>query len=404
MEMTRKSDRWLLLVVGALLLFGLIMITSIGVPKSIQLSAPGVMYPSCDDPSVDCYLLFKKHLWRLAIGLVAFFIGAKLSYRFWRKSSLVIFGILVVTLIAVLLFGSSFGTFSRSWIQIFYTTFQPTELAKLAMILYFSHWLEQKRLELKTFKYGFLPFVVIMGLIIIPVLLQPDIGSAVIIVSIAAIMYFCAETKVKHLAVGVLAAILIGVIFATTIPHIRQRFTTFVGFGDPVACKEAACWQTEQANIAVGSGGFFGKGLTQGIQKSYWLPQASDDFIFAASAEELGFMRIVFVIIAYGVIAYRGFKIAANAPDVFSMLAATGITAWITIQAYLNIAVNIGLFPVTGITLPFVSYGGSSLVSTLLGVGILVNISSHTKSYASGVHGWRHSRALPPKHSNYRRS
>lgn len=404
MEIAHKSDRWLIIAVGGLLLFGLIMITSIGVPKSIQLSAPGVLYPSCDDPAVDCYLLFKKHLLRLGIGFIAFFVGAKLSYRIWRKLSLAIFWILFALLIAVLIFGTTYNTFSKSWINLFYTSLQPTELAKLAMILYFSHWLEEKRLELRTFKYGFLPFVVIMGLIIVPILLQPDIGSVVVIVGIAAIMYFCAETKMKHLVVGVLVAVFIGIILASSITHIRQRFITFIGIGDTAACKETACWQTEQANIAVGSGGFFGKGLTQGIQKSYWLPQASDDFIFAASAEELGFFRIVFVVIAYTIIAYRGFKVAGAAPDVFARLAASGITAWIVIQAFLNIAVNIGLFPVTGITLPFVSYGGSSLVATLFAVGILVNISSHTKSHASSVHGWRHSRPLSSKYSDYRRS
>ena len=138
------------------------------------------------------------------------------------------------------------------------------------------------------------------------------------------------------------------------------------------------CWQTEQANIAVGSGGLFGKGLTQGIQKSYWLPQTTDDFIFAASAEELGFLRIVLIVFAYIVIAYRGFIIATRAPDYFSQLLATGITSWIIFQAFINISVNIGLFPVTGITLPFISYGGSSMVTTLLAVGVLLNISRHT--------------------------
>ncbi len=132
----------------------------------------------------------------------------------------------------------------------------------------------------------------------------------------------------------------------------------------------------------MGTGGFFGKGLTQGVQKSYWLPQASDDFIFAASAEELGFIRIVFVVIAYAVIAYRGFTIAYNAPDRFTMLTAAGITSWITVQAFMNISINIGLIPVTGLTLPFVSYGGSSLVATLIGVGVLLNISKHASAYA----------------------
>ncbi len=392
-----------MLVVGGLLIFGLVMITSIGVPKSIQLSAPNVMYPSCDDPSVDCYLLFKRHLWKLGLGILAFFVAAKLSYKFWRKISIAIFAVLVALLIAVLIFGSTYNTFSRSWFNFTFGTLQPTEFAKLAMILYFSHWLEEKRLELKTFKYGFLPFLVITGFIIVPILLQPDIGSVIIILSIASVMYFAAETRFKHLATGVIAAILIGLIFAVTVPHIKQRFITFLGIGDEVACREASCWQTEQANIAVGSGGFFGKGLTQGIQKSYWLPQASDDFIFAASAEELGFIRIILVVLAYAIIAYRGYKIAASAPDTFSMLAAVGITSWIVIQAYLNIAVNIGLFPVTGITLPFISYGGSSLVSTLLAVGILINISSHSGYATHNFHGWRHSRPHPAKYSSYKR-
>jgi len=404
MELTRKSDRLLMFIIGGLLIFGLVMITSIGVPKSIQLSAPNVMYPSCDDPNVDCYLLFKKHLWKLGLGIIAFFLAAKISYRFWRKISIAVFAIFVLLLIIVLIFGSTYGTFSRSWLNFAFGSFQPTEFAKFAMILYLAHWLEKKQLELKTFKYGFLPFLTVLGFIIIPILLQPDIGSICIIIGIASIMYFCAETKIKHLAIGFIAAVLIGLILVVTIPHIKQRFITFLGLENSVECREAACWQTEQSIIAVGSGGFFGKGLTQGVQKSYWLPQASDDFIFAASAEELGFIRIFLVVLAYAAIAYRGFKIAMNAPDSFAKLAAVGITAWITIQAYLNIAVNIGLFPVTGITLPFVSYGGSSLISMLLGAGILINISSYSGQYAHHIYGWRHSRPHPAKYSNYKRA
>ena len=141
------------------------------------------------------------------------------------------------------------------------------------------------------------------------------------------------------------------------------------------------CWQTEQAQIAVGSGGFFGKGLTQGIQKSYWLPQATDDFIFAASAEELGFLRIAFILAAYIVIGYRGFMIANFAPDRFTALTVTGITVWLIMQAFINIGVNIGLLPVTGITLPFVSYGGTSMIATLAGVGVLLQISKTTTPY-----------------------
>ncbi|MBI4975108.1 FtsW/RodA/SpoVE family cell cycle protein [Candidatus Peregrinibacteria bacterium] len=156
--------------------------------------------------------------------------------------------------------------------------------------------------------------------------------------------------------------------------------------------------------MAIGSGGFFGKGPTQGVQKSYWLPQASDDFIFAASAEELGFIRIIIVVIAYFIIAVRGFSIANKAQNSFEMFLAVGITTWITSQAFMNIAVNTALIPVTGITLPFVSYGGSSLITSLIGIALLLNISKDTTYYASSVDRWRDRRPHHPEHSRYRRA
>ena len=180
--------------------------------------------------------------------------------------------------------------------------------------------------------------------------------------------------------------------------HLRERFVSYVTLDKE--CVQDYCWQSVQANIAVGSGGIFGKGLTQGVQKSYWLPQASDDFIFAASAEELGFIRIFLVVLIYAYIGYRGFKIANTAPDRFSMLLATGITTWIVAQAFINIAVNVGLMPVTGITLPLVSYGGSSILSTLIGIGILINISKYSTPYASHrIYGRRNRWSYNPEHS-----
>jgi cell division protein FtsW len=169
-------------------------------------------------------------------------------------------------------------------------------------------------------------------------------------------------------------------------------------------CLEDYCWQSQQANIAVGSGGFFGKGLTQGVQKSYWLPQASDDFIFAASAEELGFIRIIFVIIAYFVIALRGFQIASRAETNFETSLAVGITTWITVQAFINMAVNTAIAPVTGITLPFISYGGSSLVASLIGIAILLNISQRTTHYAHSPNRGRNRRTRYSKPGRYRRA
>lgn len=374
-----KSDKVLLIVAFALLLFGVVMITSIGVPKSIQLSAPDILYPNCEQEGVDCYLLFKNHVIRIIIGAIALLICAKIPYKFWRRIALPAFAVILFLLLVVLIAGKGFGTIAKSWLVIFNTSLQPAEFAKLALIFYLARWMDEKNKDVASFQYGFIPFCVIAGLMILPVVLQPDLGSTLVLTIAAVSVYFVAGAQFRHLALGAFAAFLIAIMVIANVSHVRERFVAYVSLDQD--CVEDYCWQSEQANIAVGSGGFWGKGLTQGVQKSYWLPQASDDFIFAASAEELGFLRIFLVVIAYTVIAYRGYKIANTAPDRFSMLLATGITTWIVAQAFINIGVNTGLLPVTGITLPLVSYGGSSILTTLIGLGILINISKYTTSY-----------------------
>lgn len=393
------ADKWLLATVFILLIFGLVMITSIGVPKSIELSAPKILYPNCSDPQVDCYLLFKNHLIRMTAGIIMMLIATKIPYRFWKRSAAFWYGATILLLFIVLIFGSQYTTFARSWIVLFNTSLQPTEFAKLSLIFYLAHWMERKNKDVGTFQYGFLPFCIVSGLVLIPILLQPDLGGLLVVSLVAVTMYFVAGAKLRHLALGTFVVILGGILIVSTVGRVHDRFQAFLN--QDRNCLEDYCWQTEQANIAVGSGGFWGKGLTQGVQKSYWLPQASDDFIFAASAEELGFIRIILVVIAYGVIAYRGYLIAKGAPDRFTMLTATGITSWVVIQAYMNIAINIGLMPVTGITLPFVSYGGSSLVSTLIAVGVLLHISKHATipTNSAGRRGDR--RSYHAKYSPY---
>ena len=377
-----KADNVLLLTVLALLIFGLVMITSIGVPKSIQLSAPNILYPNCSDANVDCYLLFKNHLFRMIVGIFALLVASKISYRFWKKTSVFWYVATVILLFVVLFVGSQYTTFAKSWIVLFDTSLQPTEFAKLALIFYLAHWMERKNKDIGTFQYGFLPFCIVTGILLLPIVLQPDLGSTLVVVAIAVSMYFVAGAKWRHLALGAFMAFIVTLLLISNVTRVNQRFDAFLNQDEN--CREDYCWQTEQANIAVGTGGFWGKGLTQGVQKSYWLPQASDDFIFAASAEELGFIRIFLVVIAYTVIGYRGYIIAINAPDKFTMLTASGITSWVVIQAYMNIAINIGLMPVTGLTLPFVSYGGSSLVATSIGIGGLLHISKYASANAPG--------------------
>lgn len=402
MKKILKFDTVLALTVLFLLIFGLVMITSIGVPKSISLSAPDVLYPNCSDDNVDCYLLFKNHLFRLGAGLLAFFIAWKLPIKFWKKVSLPLYVLVIALLVFVVGFGESFGTIATNWLVFFNTSLQPSEFAKLAMILYLAYWLSKKQDSVESFSNGFIPFCIISIVMILPTVLQNDYGSTMVIGIICASIYFVAGAKLKHLAGAFLVALLLAIVVIATVPHVRERFQGFMMVNEE--CTEDYCWQSQQANIAVGSGGFFGKGLTQGVQKSYWLPQASDDFIFAASAEELGFIRIIFVVIAYLLIALRGFTIANRAPSGFEMYVAVGITTWIIIQAFVNIAVNTALAPVTGVTLPFVSYGGSSLVACLIGIGILLNISERTTYYANSTNRWRDRRARYSERGHYRRA
>lgn len=393
----KKVDGILLAVVIILMVFGLVMITSIGVPKSIQLSAPDVLYPNCDDSGVDCYLLFRNHMLRLIIGFVLMFIMAKVNYKFWKKTAPIWFVLMLILLFAVLFLGSKYTTFARSWLVLFNTSFQPTEFAKLFLIFYLASWMEKKREAVGTLQNGFLPFAVIVGAMVLPVVLQPDLGSTVVIAMIATSMYFVGGAKLRHILLGLLIVSIAGMILLSNLPHLKDRFTAFMG--SDVTCKEDYCWQTEQAKIAVGSGGFWGKGLTQGVQKSYWLPQATDDFIFAASAEELGFWRISLLVLAYTLIGWRGYLIAKGAQSRFIQLTAIGITSWIVFQAFVNIAVNIALMPVTGITLPLVSYGGSSLLSILIAVGILLQLSKHS-DYENNSGGRRHRGPYNAKYSS----
>jgi cell division protein FtsW len=372
------------------------MITSIGVPKSISLTKPpSVLFPSCGEDGVDCFFLFRRHVIRIFFGMIALYIGLKIPIRVWRKFAVSLFLLMFVVLILVLIIGSTVNTTARAWFVFANTSFQPVELAKLVLIFYLARWMEKKGHDIVDFKNGFLSFCAITAFVTLPVLLQPDFGSTLIFAVVATAIYFVAGARIRHLSTGLLVVFIFLILVVPSVGYLRHRFTAFLNptvenCQPEVKTDEQTrnyCWQTEQAQIAVGSGGFFGKGLTQGIQKAYWLPQATDDFIFAASAEELGFIRIVLVVIAYFIIAYRGFMIANFAPDKFSMYTATGITIWLCMQAFLNIAVNIGIFPVTGVTLPFLSYGGTSMIATLAAVGVLLQISKTTTPYyGNSVH------------------
>ncbi len=406
-----RVDMVLLIAVVMLLVFSVIMMTSIGVPKSISLTKPaGQLFPACGEDGVDCFFLMRRHMIRILAGAVALFFAFRIPVKFWKRVAVPMFFTTVVLLFMVLFLGSTSNTFARAWLVFANTSIQPAEFAKLALVFYLATWMERRGRDLLDFKNGFLSFCMVTAILVFPVILQPDFGSTLVYATIATTIYFVAGARLRHITVGLAVVAVSVLVVVPSVPYLKYRFTSFL---NPTVencqpdVKEGEtrrnyCWQTEQAKIAVGSGGFFGKGLTQGIQKAYWLPQATDDFIFAASAEELGFIRIIFVVIGYVVIAHRGLLIAEHAPDRFEQLVAVGLTSWLTIQGFINIMVNIGLMPVTGITLPFVSYGGTSMVSTLAAVGILLQISrSATPYYANSLYRRRDRGSYTSQHRSY---
>jgi len=439
-----QIDYPILIAVIALLAFGFIMIASIGVNKSIDLSVKSyysatteyaknengdilfdesgkaivvkegewIEYPNCSDERIDCYRLAKSHFFKMLFALVVFIVVLKINYQWWRKFALPLFVIVFFMLASIAFFGTAYGTIAKNWIIIpGLGSIQPSEFAKLALIFYFAIWMERRPQDISTFHGGFLPFCIIASILILPIMIQPDLGSTMVLAVIAVAMYFAAGASFRHLFLGALIVILFSVIAISQVDYIGGRFKSYLNpteencRPDPALGEKQKdyCWQSEQANIAVGSGGIFGLGLAQGIQKNEYLPQASDDFIFAASAEELGFVRIFLVVFAYFFIAYRGIRIAKYAPDRFGQLLALGITVYVCFQAFVNIGVNISLLPVTGITLPFISFGGSSLLSSLIAVGVLLNISKHTTAYAYSSNWRGDSRSYPSARRHYRR-
>jgi cell division protein FtsW len=248
-------------------------------------------------------------------------------------------------------------------------------------VFYLAVWLQKKESSIATFQEGFIPFVILLCLSTFFVAIQPDLGSFLVFTVIATTMFFVAGGNILHLFLGASVAGLLGLPVILNKDYIRNRFTVFLHVlfhPSDMTYREGIGFQVYQALIAIGSGGLFGVGYGKSIQKFGYLPEVQSDTIFAAMAEELGFLRLLIVLSLYGIFVYRGYRAARNAPDRFGLLVATGITTCIAFQTLLNICVNLSLFPITGLTLPFISYGGSSLLATLAAVGVLLNISMHS--------------------------
>ncbi len=374
--MFRRIDLLLLGTTVVLTLFGLAMLASVSVYESYQLTTRlyGV--------GTNSFYLWRTFL-HVLFGMGVLFATTVMPYHFWERTAKLLFFCTIFLLLLVLIPGvnAGWGT-SWSWLRIGPFSVQPSEFLKLTLIFYLSVWLQKREQLIGTFKEGFLPFVTLLLISTFLIAIQPDLGSFLVLCTIAAAMFFIAGGSIFHLLLGGGLTAVLGLPIILQKDYIRNRFLAFLYVNDQNIVDKYG-YQIKQALITIGSGGFFGVGYGKSTQKFGYLPEVKGDMIFSAMAEELGFFRLLIVLSMYTILVYRGYRIAQNAPDRFGFLLATGVTTWIAVQTLVNIAVNVGLFPLTGLTLPLISYGGSSLVSLLAAIGILLNISMHSTSEAS---------------------
>lgn len=360
----QKPDYKVALLTAAMVAFGVIMIAS---------SSTVVAYEKFHEQ--NNYYFVWHQLISIVIGFIAMSFFANFDYRKLKKISLPLIVITLLLLVAVFLpvIGNSAKGASR-WINLGFTTFQPSELAKISFMIYLATWLESKKSELTHLSKALLPFTFMIAIISLLIILEPDLGTLTIIILTSIIMFFAAGAPVWHL--GSLMLFLGGtfVIFVRSATYRWERFMTFL---NPSAEKLDQSYHINQAFIAVSQGGLWGRGYGQSLQKMRYLPEPHTDSIFAIIVEELGFLRSVLVVLAFLYLFYLGISIARKVQDDFGKLLAIGIVSSLLIQAFINISAMLGLVPLTGVTLPFISYGGNSLIISMIQIGILLNISKY---------------------------
>ncbi|MGS0764230.1 stage V sporulation protein E [Syntrophomonas curvata] len=323
----------------------------------------------------NAYHFFKRQLIWAAIGLVTMIVIMRINY--YRLKDLA-FPAMIIALICLVLVLTPLGIGAKGstrWLGVGALTFTPSEMVKLAMVMFMAKVMEQNLDKIKSFKNGVLPYLLIMAFVCALIMKQPDLGTSFVVAGTVFCMLLIAGAKWSHmgaLAVTGAGAVALAIYVA---PYRAERFLAFL---DPWKYPSDQGFQVIQSLYALGSGGLFGMGLGRSRQKFFYLPEQHTDFIFAILGEELGFMGALLVLALFLLFAWRGFKIAINAPDTFGSILAAGITIMIVFQAFINIGVVSGALPVTGITLPFISYGGSSLLLTMAGVGLLLNISRYS--------------------------
>lgn len=317
----------------------------------------------------DAMFFVKRQLLWLLLGSSALWAAANIDYRWLRRWTYPLLLLTLLLLAAVLLTRPING--AKRWFQLGPLSFQPVELAKLALITYLAYSLSKKADKVKTFTIGFVPHLLVCAIMMGLLLMQPDLGSSIILGTTTLILLFVAGTKISYITLAVLSAAPVAYLMVVGTPWRMQRFLAYF---NPEAYSLGVAYQSVQASIAIGSGGLTGQGLGEGRQQLGYMLEGHNDFIMASVGEELGFIGFALVLLLFVVIIWRGIRAAAGARDVFGSYVAFGITVTFAIQALINTGVVLGALPAKGLTLPFVSYGGSSLLMAMLFMGLLLNI------------------------------
>lgn len=358
-------DTTLLLTAAALLCLGTVMVLSSS-------------FVTAGHDFHDPYHYFKRQVAWAVLGFIGFVIALRVDYWQWKRFASLILGGTLLLLVAVLIPGvGHFVQGSRRWIGVGSLVFQPSELAKLTMVIFVSAWLaDRKPRQIQSFARGALPVLAIVGVAAGLILQEPDLGTSAALAATAVVLLYVAGVPLGQF----------GAILALAVPGLAlaifgsgYRRARFLAFLDPAKNPQGSGYHILQGLYALGSGGLFGVGLGLSRQKYFYLPEEHTDFIFAVLGEELGFLGGLIVLALFGVLLWRGYRAAASAPDLFGTLLGAGLTTMLAVQAIVNIGVVTAVLPVTGIPLPMISYGGSSLVFTMAGIGMLANISRHAR-------------------------
>lgn len=362
-EKKKAVDFSLLMGTLTLVFIGIIMVFSSSWPEALQKYGDG-------------YLFLKKQIFAASMGLMGLLFCMNVDYKIWKKYSFWIY--LLALLTGVLIF-SPLGfeaKGARRWINLGFTTFMPSDAIKLGSIIFFANFLSNKKDKIKTLKQGTIPALIIVGISCGFIYIQKDLGTTITLAGTLMVMFFIAGMNLSHIIFMGAGAIGLGTLMLSG-PENAYRRDRITAFRDPFAYKLDIGWQAVQSLYALGSGGLFGLGLGKSRQKFSYIPESYNDFIFSIIGEELGFLGTLAVILILLLIIWRGIRIALSIDDAFASYLATGITALVTIQSLIHIAVVTSSIPTTGITLPFISYGGTSLMIYMSAIGILLNISRY---------------------------